>query len=644
MVANMSQFEKLLSPIRIGGVFFKNRLFAAPTGLHALQEDNNFPSEAAITHFEGRARAGAACVTCVGASILPLSENRNRRYWDIYHPNSVNVLAQLARRIRFFGANASMELGTSGVSDEGLVVSEGAPTIWGAPGKGVTRSDIQRIAEAYANGALVMKQAGFDMILLHFGHGLQVGQFLSPLTNKRRDEFGGSFENRTRFPIMIIDAIRASVGRNLLIEVRISGREYEPGGIETEEAIAFTKLIEDKIDIIHVSAGMHNSKWMTTTHPCGFLPPTPNIYLAEAVKKAGVKIPVAGIGGISDLNEAEQLLVEGKADILESVRGFIADNRLMQKAYENRPDDVVPCVKCMRCHDSVVFERHFSCTVNPEIGLEHKLSTFIQPPRRTKRVAVIGGGPAGIKAALVADGRGHEITLFEKKGELGGNLRFADFVSFKYPLMAYKNYMIRQQKASGVLIRLNTDADAIMLREGFFDAVLVATGSHPIIPPISGIDGNHVLLASEVYGRENNVALKTVVIGGGQVGCETALHLAMRGHEIAILEMRSELAPDASPTHRTELLNEMKKYKNLTLLTDARCLKIEEHSVQFDLSGSIESISANSVILAAGLRPDYESVDGFLQVAPYISPIGDCAKVSTVEHAVRSAFFAAAVL
>ncbi len=230
-----------------------------------------------------------------------------------------------------------MELGIYGVVSERQTVCEGALTGNGTPGAYMTESDLFRIADCYAAGAAACKKAGFDMVMLHFGHGLQVGQFLSPLTNRRTDRYGGpSFENRVRFPVMIIDRIREKVGRDLLIEVRISGTEYEPGGIMPEESIAFTRLIEDKIDLIQVSAGMHNPKWMTTCHPCGFLPLMPNVWLAKAFKNAGVKVPVAAIGGIQDLKSAEAFLADGGADVLQVCRGMLADPELVNKAYEGR--------------------------------------------------------------------------------------------------------------------------------------------------------------------------------------------------------------------------------------------------------------------------------------------------------------------
>lgn len=552
--------------------------------------------------------------------------------------NSLNALAHLAECIHFYGAKASMELGGGQLTGGGYAVSDGAPLINMQPGKEMPVEEIYRLVDCYADAAEALKNAGFDGVFLHFGHGLQVAQFLSPLTNKRTDEFGGSLENRARYPVMAVNAIRERVGKDMLIEVRISGTEVEEGGFGPEDAIAFTEMIQDKIDMIQVSCGMHNPKYMTVVHPCGFLPPIPNVYLAEAFKKSGrITIPVVTIGGIQDLDEAERILADGAADILSIARGFIADTDLVNKAYEGRNEDVTPCIKCMRCLDSGVFGHKFLCSVNPVIGMEHVLPNMIRPPGAKKKVAVIGGGPAGMEAALTASQRGHDVALFEKSGVLGGALAYADHIPFKYPLKNFKDYLIRQVKKSRVRIRLNTEASPRLIEAGRYDVVCVAVGAEPLVPAIEGVESGTARQAVDVYGKEGALGERIVVVGGGQVGCETALHLVRLGKKVVLVEMLPELAPDASPTRRTELSQELDREANLTCLTSDRCSRITPNGVVC-ASGFIE---AGDVILATGMRALSGEAEAFRPKTGQFIAIGDCVRPRRVENAIKEAYCAA---
>ncbi|WP_320127612.1 FAD-dependent oxidoreductase [uncultured Sphaerochaeta sp.] len=637
------KYPHLLEPLKVGRTVFRNRIFSSPIGVHTLNEPVPYPTEAVITHYANKAKGGAACVTCVGASLFPIAQSDGiHADFDLYQTNHRYAIALLANRIHFYGAKASMELGVAGVVGLPYGVSDGAPLMTGQKGLEMPEAEIERIVEGYGNAAQILLETGFDMALLHFGHGLLVGSFLSPLTNKRTDKFGGSFENRARFACMIIDKIREKVGRKLLLEVRISGSEFAPGGITIEEGIQFAKLIESRIDLIHVSAGMIGPEYMTVTHPCDFLPPMPNVFLAEAIKKSGISIPVVTVGGIQDLEGAEKILADGKADVVAIARGMIADPKLVEKAYTGNNEDVRPCVKCMKCHDSACYGLRFSCTVNPEIGLEHLLGRLGQPVESKKKVCIIGGGPAGMEAALIASKRGHEVLLFEKSDSLGGTLKFAEKVNFKYDLAHFKNYLVHQVEKSKITVHLNTEATPALLEKENADILLAAIGAEPIQPRLPGMKGKNVHMALPIYGHEAELGNSIVVIGGGQVGCETALHLAMLGKQVTVIEMQNSLAPDASMTHRTELLLKMDRTEGLQYLTSCHCTSLDEEGVNY-LDGEGKNLKAKGtdIIVSVGMRSHDTEAAQFSHVAKRYISIGDCAKVGTVETAMYSAYSAA---
>lgn len=673
------KYPNLLSPLRVGSTLLRNRIVTPPTGLPSSNHGSQIPEEEAVVSFANRARHGAAMVTCAGPSFLKTEYRGDRDVWDLYDVNSVNALSDLTERIHMYGAKASAELFNASVPMGEYSVCDGIMLPNGQGGKQMPEEEMYRLAQAHADAAVQAKKAGFDCVYLHFGHGWQIAQFLSPLTNTRKDRYGGSLENRARFPMMIIDAVRSAVGRDMLIEMRISGTEMEPGGMTIEEAVEFTAMVQDKIDLVNVSCGLHNTKWFTTTHPCGFLPPMPNVYIAEAFKKSGkLYIPVIAVGGIQDLEAADRIIGEGKADLVAIGRGFIADDELGTKAYQGRGEDIRPCLKCMRCHDSSIMANKYLCSVNPVIGAEHIIPNAFPNQVPSRRVAVVGGGPAGMQAALTAAERGHRVTLYEKGSRLGGKILFSEYVSFKYPLWDYCRYMMRQVEKADIEVRLNTQADPAMLRSLGYDVVIAAVGAEPVVPPFPGVE--QTTLATDVYGREGELGQNVVVIGGGQVGCETALHLAKSGKKVVILEMQGRLAPDASPTHRAELMNELEWEKNLIYITGGKCCEITDKGVSYtrvpgvfsgvhtgyakdETSGigatnvqlfydkakdSMDTdadtrfmLEADDVILAVGMRAKQEESFQFIGSADQFAAVGDCVKARTVENATKEAYYAA---
>ena len=633
----MYEIPKVLKPIRIGNVLLKNRIVSAPTTMHSLSNGELYPTEDAISFFESRARAGVGMVTVAGLKVgKDVADDGQNTAWDVNQPNHRNKLMELVERVHFYGAKISMEL--IGIFPEGYTVSDGCSIMGWATGHEITREAMEAFKEEWAQAAADLVDCGFDAILIHSGHSVPLAQFLSPLTNKRTDEYGGSTENRCRYLIEILDAIRARVGNKLLIEVRISGTEFEEGGIDLEEGIRIGELIQDHLDILQVSAGMHNPKWMTWVHPCGFRPPMPNVCVAEAFKKTGkFHVPIVTLGAIDSLESAESIIADGKADLVTMARSLIADPELIHKGMAGKTADVTPCIKCMRCHDSTVYGHHFQCAVNPTAGLEASLKKLVQEPGECKKVAIIGGGPAGMKAACVASDRGHQVTLFEATNRLGGMLHYAGYFSFKYPVKDYMNWLIGQVNKRPIDVKLGTKATPETVQG--YDAVLVAIGAEPLILPVPGVEQAKV--AIETLGHEEELGSSVILIGGGQVGCETALHYAKLGKKVTVMEMQSELAPDASTTGRNELLTEIAAEPNFIPLTGAKCVSLTATSVTYEKDGKQETITANSVVLSAGMKAKTQEADSFIGTALAFAEIGDCVRARTVEYATKEAYYAA---
>jgi len=642
-------YPALCSPLHLrGGVTLRSRMCSAPMGFPDLTEDGCL-TEGAIAFYENRAKGGAAVVTVSEACVDYVNGKSHGRLINLCNPGVLAGLTNCARAIRRHGAAASIELNHAGMlSDFDVAAEERAKDSLvhygasdcvlpsGTEVRAMTKAQIAAAVEAFARGAALCRRAGFDMLMIHAGHGWLLHQFLSPATNRRTDEYGGPLENRARLTMEVLDAVRAAVGPDMPIELRFSAMETVPGGITVETAAAFAALVQDRVDILHVSAGTDTD--FGVTHPPMFSAPGCNVRYAAEIKKH-VRIPVATVGALGDPAQMEEILQRGQADIVCMARALLADPELPKKVEQNRADEIVPCIRCFTCHAERMLTQTRICALNPEIGREYE-AKFEPPATAPKRVLVAGGGPGGLQCALTAARRGHRVTLCEATDRLGGNLNCEEGVSFKGSFARYIAAMTLLLERAGVELRLNTPVTPEYVERFAPDALMVALGAEAAVPPIPGIDGKNVVLGTELARRMDEIGRRVAVIGGGLVGCECGLHLALEGHEVTITEQRPDVAVDANPRHRPLLLAQLRAHtKVLTGLTVTEVTA--EGLVCRDAAGRETRIPADTVLCAAGLRPRRTAADALRGTAPAVEFIGDCVKPDIIRGATFRGYHAA---
>lgn len=641
------EYPNLSSPIEIGNITFKNRMFSAPMGGVDITNDCCIgPGSKAF--YELRAKGGAGAVTVSECMVHPETDGSFAYHLDLSVPGSLSSFTYTADAIQRHGAIASVELSHSGQYAGTYMADKNKKQSleqWGVSesirGDGIrvkelTKDKITEIIEAYGTTANLAKRAGFKMLMVHGGHGWLINQFFSPYFNKRKDEYGGSLENRCRFAIEVLSNIRKEVGNGFPIEFRMSGSELFDEGYDLSEGIQIAKLIEDYVDLIHVSAGTYQ-KGFGDTHPSMFKEHGCNVYLAAEIKKH-VKKPVATLGGLNDPKQMEEIIATGKADVVEMARALLADPFLPRKVMSNRDEDIVKCLRCFTCMAERAVTTTRRCTVNPIIGREIE-GEEILPSIRRKKVVVVGGGPGGLKAAHTAALRGHEVVLFEKESETGGILRSEQGIPFKYEMYELALTFDRQAREEGVDIRLNTKATKEIVEAENPDAVIIAAGSSPIVPPIQGI--SNAVIVNNYYKEKDKISDDVIVIGGGLAGCECAVHLAGEGKRVQLVEMREELCPDANIRHRPLLLKELEKLK-VDVKTGLKVNKITESSIEcIDKDGAVVVLKGSSMICAVGQRPNKDVSFQLLDTAPFVISIGDCVKALTITNAVYEGYHAA---
>ena len=642
------KYPNLFSPIVLGGTLFRNRIFASPTGMF-YADTTHRPIYETNCYYERKAKGGAASV-CVGDATVDAAHGAHGAYSiHMEDPGLMPALNKLSSEINRHGAVATLEMFHAGSAasvsyaagndiygpqEEMVEGALGHPAI---PVKAVTRDFMDRVISKHVDGVLKAKACGFGMVTLHFAHGFLMHQFMSPTLNHRTDEYGGSFENRIRFPLETLYAVRDAVGPDFPLELRISGSEVYEGGYGVDYGCKIAQAFDGIVDLIHVSAGSHeDARVFTVTHPSMFLEDGVNVKYAAEIKKHVKKSKIATVGALSDPQMLEDIIASGKADVVEMARGLICDPDLPNKARQGRENEIVNCIRCFTCFSSLIGHGQIVCALNPEIADESE-QKYARPPAKPKKVLVAGGGVAGLEAAATCASRGHDVILCEKTDRLGGVLRCEDDIPFKTHLRDYIDRQAEKVKRVGVDIRMNTAVTKEYTEKIAPDVILFAVGAEPIVPAIPGIEGENVLKVTETYAEPGRAGQRIVILGGGLAGCELAIYLGGLGRDVTVLEMLPHLNFGDNFLHGQAVGIELNRVGAKVKLK-TRVTEVTDKGVWSETEAGKAFFEADTVVLALGFIAKHGEADDLRLYAPEFHQIGDCLSVKTIYEATRTAY------
>ena len=630
-------YPNLFQPITIGGRTLKNRIMSAPNML--FQVVNGRPTDYYVGYLEHKAKGGAGIVNL---GEVPVIRGGNHTPFIELIPENLNIFGEIADAIKEHGALASIELTHCGRKGRPWINKQlkGPNTEITENGifcEAMTEKDMDEVVTAFANAAEYAVSAGFDMALIHAGHSWLLEQFLSPLVNKRTDEYGGSLENRMRFPLRVLKAIRDRVGNKLIVALRISGSERAEGGFTPADMAEFLSRAEEYVDMAEVSTENWNY-----CMPSTYIPWASNREFVREIKQSGkVKFPLYLVGSIVSPEMAEEIIASGDADGISFSRALIADPAMPNKAKAGRIDEITPCLRCMRCTDGDNKTRFFRCSVNPTTGHETRVGFMEDIPEAKikKNVLVIGGGPGGVEAAVTAARRGHTVTLLEKNEELGGTIRYAKNDALKPDLKRYLQYIQKLPSLyPNITVKLGTEATPELVGSFKADHIIVATGGEPISPTfLEGWEKAKDIL--DAYFHADSVGEEVVIIGGGLSGVEAAAHLGALGKKVTVLEKYTCLA-DVGTSYGWGVKLAVDQY-GVKLVEQADVLEITDEGVRYAMGGKEILKKADSVFYAIGMKSNNQLFYEVADKAPYVDIIGDAAQTARIGEAVVSGFYAA---
>jgi 2,4-dienoyl-CoA reductase-like NADH-dependent reductase (Old Yellow Enzyme family)/thioredoxin reductase len=627
-------FGNLFSPIQIGSMTVENRVALAPMANY-MSDARGTMTQPQIDFMEARARGGTSLLIMGSIYVQHPHARFGVGQLGLYEDSLIPGYRRMVEAVHVHGSKVAAQIHHAGRATKRQSIEGNqpvAPSPIPAGGKYPDRprelsvAEIQEMIDRYVETARRCEEAGFDAIELHYAHGYLPCQFMSSHSNKRSDAYGGDLHGRMRFPLELLEAVRAEIGEEVPVWCRIVGSELTEGGLTLEDTTVIARMLaEGGAAAISVSRGVAPYYWTVSNyyHELGHSVP-----YAEAIR-AEVDVPVMVAGRIVKPAQAEAILESGKADMINLGRALIADPNWPNKAASGRTDEIRPCISCNKgCHDPKKSVRHTICLVNPEAGREGELT--LTPVEEPKDLLIVGGGPAGLEAARVAALRGHRVTLYEEADQVGGRWNLACQVPEKEGFYDVIEYLRGRALAHGATIETGREVTVDDVTAIDPDAVIVATGASPVVPPIPGTDGDHVVTSDEVLAGEVEVGARALIVGGGACGLETADFLAVRGREVVVVEMLDAVCEDMLPDAKYFLMERLEKAE-VPILVSTEVERIEGERVILrrpdpetgtTWTTAIEDV--DTVILAAGARPNQALAEDLEDAGYDVHAVGDC--------------------